>query len=126
SAVIGGVGGVLIAPIVPLTPISYTLFIVPALAAALVGNFTKIGVTVGAALIIGMLQSEATNLQTKGSLPSSGLSELVPLIVILVFLVVRGRELPARGAIIQQTLGLAPRPRGYVLPGAIIVVLGLG
>jgi ABC-type branched-subunit amino acid transport system ATPase component/branched-subunit amino acid ABC-type transport system permease component len=125
STVIAGVGGVFIATIVPLTPAAYTLLIVAALAAALVGNFTKIGVTVGAAMVIGMLQSEATNLQTKGWLPSSGLSDLVPLIVILVFLVFRGRELPARGAIIQRTLGLAPRPRGYVVPGVVIAVLGV-
>ena len=126
STVIAGVGGVLIAPIVPLTPDSYSLFIVAALAAALVGNFTRIGVTVAAAVIIGMLQSEATYLQTKSWMPSSGLTDLVPLLVILIFLVLRGQELPSRGAIIQRTLGRAPRPRGYVVPGALIVVLGLG
>src|SRR5580693_8040304 len=126
STVIAGVGGVLVAPIVPLTPDSYSLFIVAALAAALVGNFTRIGVTVAAAVVIGMLQSEATYLQTKSWLPSSGLTDLVPLLVILVFLVLRGRELPGRGAIIAKTLGRAPRPRGYVVPGALIVVLGLG
>jgi ABC-type branched-subunit amino acid transport system ATPase component/branched-subunit amino acid ABC-type transport system permease component len=126
STVIAGVGGVLVAPIVPLTPDSYSLFIVAALAAALVGNFTRIGVTVAAAVVIGMLQSEATYLQTKSWLPSSGLTDLVPLLVILIFLVLRGQELPSRGAIIQKTLGRAPRPRGYVVPGAVIVVLGLG
>ena len=126
STVIAGVGGVLVAPIVPLTPDSYSLFIVAALAAALVGNFTRIGVTVAAAVVIGMLQSEATYLQTKSWLPSSGLTDLVPLIVILIFLVLRGQELPSRGAIIAKTLGRAPRPRGYVAPGALIVVLGLG
>jgi ABC-type branched-subunit amino acid transport system ATPase component/branched-subunit amino acid ABC-type transport system permease component len=126
STVIAGVGGVLVAPIVPLTPDSYSLFIVAALAAALVGNFTRIGVTVAAAVVIGMLQSEATYLQTKSWLPSSGLTDLVPLLVILIFLVLRGQELPSRGAIIQKTLGRAPRPRGYVVPGVVIVVLGLG
>jgi ABC-type branched-subunit amino acid transport system ATPase component/branched-subunit amino acid ABC-type transport system permease component len=126
STVIAGVGGVLVAPIVPLTPDSYSLFIVAALAAALVGNFTRIGVTVAAAVVIGMLQSEATYLQTKSWLPSSGLTDLVPLLVILIFLVLRGQELPSRGAIVQKTLGRAPRPRGYVVPGALIVVLGLG
>jgi ABC-type branched-subunit amino acid transport system ATPase component/branched-subunit amino acid ABC-type transport system permease component len=126
STVIAGVGGVLVAPIVPLTPDSYSLFIVAALAAALVGNFTRIGVTVAAAMVIGMLQSEATYLQTKSWMPSSGLTDLVPLLVILIFLVLRGQELPSRGAIIQKTLGRAPRPRGYVGPGVLIVVLGLG
>ncbi|HTR92577.1 MAG TPA: branched-chain amino acid ABC transporter permease/ATP-binding protein [Trebonia sp.] len=125
STAIVGIGGVLISPIVPLTPASYSLFIVPALAAALVGNFSKIGVTVAAALAIGMLESEATYLQTKSWLTSAGLPDLVPLLVILVFLVVRGRELPARGALIAKSLGRAPRPRGYLVPGVVIVVLGL-
>jgi ABC-type branched-subunit amino acid transport system ATPase component/branched-subunit amino acid ABC-type transport system permease component len=124
STVIAGVGGVLIAPIVPLIPNAYALFIVAALAAALVGNFTKIGVTVAAALVIGMLQSEATYLQGKSWAPQSGLTDLVPLIVILIFLVLRGQELPARGAIIQRTLGLAPRPRGYIVPAMVIAVAG--
>ena len=124
STMIAGVGGVLIAPVVPLIPNAYALFIVAALAAALVGNFTKIGVTVGAALVIGMLQSEATYLQGKSWAPQSGLTDLVPLLVILIFLVLRGQELPARGAIIQQTLGLAPRPRGYVVPAVVIAVAG--
>ncbi|HUE69233.1 MAG TPA: branched-chain amino acid ABC transporter permease, partial [Candidatus Acidoferrum sp.] len=39
SAVVAGVSGILIAPIVPLAPLSYTLFIVPALAAAILGGF---------------------------------------------------------------------------------------
>ena len=125
STAIVGIGGILIAPIVPLTPASYSLFIVPALAAALVGNFSSIGVTVAAALAIGMLESVATYLQTKSWLTAAGLPDLVPLLVILVFLVLRGRELPDRGAIISRTLGQAPRPRGYVVPGVVIVVLGL-
>ena len=124
STIIAGIGGVLIAPIVPLTPDQFNLFIVAALAAALVGNFTKIGVTVAAALVIGMLQSEATYLQGKSWAPESGLTDLVPLIVILGFLVVRGQELPSRGAIIQQTLGQAPRPRSYLVPGLVIAVVG--
>jgi len=124
STVIAGVGGVFIAPIVPLTPAAFSLFIVAALAAALVGNFTKIGVTVIAALVIGMLQSEATYLQGKSWAPQSGLTDLVPLIVILLFLVVRGQELPSRGAIIQQTLGRAPRPRGYLTGGVFIAAAG--
>src|SRR5215472_5332591 len=124
STMIAGIGGVFIAPIVPLIPDAYGLFIVAALAAALVGNFTKIGVTVAAALVIGMLQSEATYLQGTSWAPQSGLTDLIPLIVILVFLVLRGQELPARGAIIQQTLGLAPRPRGYTVPAVVIAVAG--
>src|SRR3546814_18082347 len=64
STVVAGISGILIAPIVTMTPSSYTLFIVPALAAAMVGGFSKLGTAIIAGLAIGMIQSEMTPLQT--------------------------------------------------------------
>ncbi|MFF5306565.1 ATP-binding cassette domain-containing protein [Streptomyces sp. NPDC013161] len=126
SSAVAGLSGILIAPIVPLVPVSYTLFIVPALAAALVGNFTALIPAVGAGLVIGMLQSELQFLQGKWSwLPQAGLAQLVPLAVILAYLVVRGRPLPTRGALIQQTLGRAPRPERVLIPAVVSTVLGV-
>ena len=126
STMVAGLSGILIAPIVPLVPVSYTLFIVPALAAALVGNFSAMGWTVVAGLGIGMLQSEMTHLQSTVSwFPQSGMGELVPLVMILIFLVLRGKPLPSRGAIIQQTLGRAPRPKGLLVPAVISVVVAV-
>lgn len=126
STAVAGLSGILIAPIVPLIPVSYSLFIVPALAAALVGNFNAIWLTVIAGLAIGMLQSEMTNLQsTVDWFPAAGMAELVPLVLIFVFLVIRGRPLPSRGAIIQSTLGRAPRPKGLVVPTVISAVLAV-
>jgi ABC-type branched-subunit amino acid transport system ATPase component/branched-subunit amino acid ABC-type transport system permease component len=117
SAAVAGLSGILIAPIAPLVPISYTLFIVPALAAAILGRFQYLVPAVVAGLVIGMFQSEATYLRSQHSwLPSSGLAELVPLILILLVLVVRARPLPTRGALIQQTLGRAPRPHDLAAP----------
>ena len=105
-----------------LSPLSYTLFIVPALAAAILGRFQYVVPAVLGGLAIGMLQSEVTYLQSQHSwLPSSGMAELVPLALILAVLVVRGRPLPTRGALIQQTLGRAPRPRHIVLTAAVVV-----
>jgi ABC-type branched-subunit amino acid transport system ATPase component/branched-subunit amino acid ABC-type transport system permease component len=125
SAAVGGVAGILIAPIVTLSPLSYTLFIVPALAAAILGRFQYIVPAVLGGLAIGMLQSEVTYLQSQHSwLPSSGLAELVPLVLILAVLVVRAKPLPTRGALIQQTLGRAPRPRRIALTAAVWSVVG--
>ncbi|QGP88125.1 ATP-binding cassette domain-containing protein [Gordonia sp. 135] len=127
STMIAGLAGILIAPIVPLIPVSYTLFIVPALAAALVGNFSAIGPAVAAGLGIGVLQSEMTHLQASVSwMPQSGMAELIPLAMILIFLVVRGKPLPTRGAIIQNTLGAAPRPRNLLIPAIVGIVVALG
>ncbi|MGW2048867.1 ABC transporter permease subunit [Streptomyces sp. NPDC001858] len=126
SSAIAGLSGILIAPIVPLVPVSYTLFIVPALAAALVGNFTAVIPAVGAGLVIGMLQSELQFLQGKWSwLPQAGLAQLVPLAVILAYLVVRGRPLPTRGSLIQQALGRAPRPDRILVPALVSTALAV-
>lgn len=117
SAAVAGLAGILIAPLSPLTPIQYTLFVVPALAAAVVGNFTSIGVIVTAGFAIGMLQNEAKALAFQHSwLPSTGAGELIPLIIIVGALVVTGRGMPVRGMLVRQTLGRAPRPRGLLLP----------
>jgi ABC-type branched-subunit amino acid transport system ATPase component/branched-subunit amino acid ABC-type transport system permease component len=126
SAGVAAVAGILIAPIVPATPIGYTLFIVPALAAAIIGQFNMMVPAVLAGLAIGMTQSELAYLQGRHSwLPSSGLSELVPLALILLVLVARAKPLPSRGVIIQQTLGRAPRPSSLPRPALIGGALGV-
>ncbi|MET4165428.1 MULTISPECIES: branched-chain amino acid ABC transporter permease/ATP-binding protein [Gordonia] len=126
SSVLAGLGGILIAPLVSLNPVAYTMFIVPALAATLVGNFSSIWLTVIAGIAIGALQSEATNLQnTFDWIPKTGLSEAIPLILILGFLVVKGRPLPDRGAVVRQALGRAPRPERIVLPALVSIALAV-
>jgi ABC-type branched-subunit amino acid transport system ATPase component/branched-subunit amino acid ABC-type transport system permease component len=125
SAAIAGMAGILIAPIVPLVPVAYTLFIVPALAAAIVGRFQWLGVAVAAGLAIGMLQSEAQYLVSQHHwLPSSGVPELVPLALILGVLVAWAKPLPSRGAVVQRTLGRAPRPNQLAIPTVVATTAG--
>ena len=120
SAAVAGLAGVLIAPIVPLVPSAYTLFIIPALAAAILGRFQNLVPAVVAGLAIGMIQSLTTQLQVQHSwLPSSGLPEMVPLVLIIAVLAIRARPLPSRGALIQQSLGRAPRPGKVTLPALV-------
>src|SRR6202034_112029 len=129
SAAVAGLAGILISPLVPLVPEAYSLFIVPALAAAILGRFQGMTIAVGGGLIIGMLQSEASYLQSRYSwLPPSGIPEFIPLALILVVLIWRAPNLPARGELIRSSLGRAPRPRGLTLPtvvaaAAAVVVL---
>jgi ABC-type branched-subunit amino acid transport system ATPase component/branched-subunit amino acid ABC-type transport system permease component len=129
SATVAGAAGILIAPLSPLTPITYTLFVIPALGAAVVGGFAALVPTVIGGIAIGMLQSEGGSLAAQHSwLPRTGSSELVPLIVILVALLVTGRAMPVRGLLVRQPLGRAPRPRGLALPtigGFLIGVVAL-
>lgn len=119
SAAVAGLAGILISPILPLVPAAYTLFIVPALAAAIVGRFQYAGTAVVVGLAIGMIQSDLVFIRSKHLwLPSSGLADLVPLLVIIVMLVVRSQPLPGRGALAeQQSLGRAPRPRHILTNG---------
>lgn len=112
---------------------SYTLFIVPALAAALCGNLTKLGPAIIAGLLIGVAQSELTYLQsTVDWFPASGTAELVPLILILILLVARRDRLPQRGSVTAPSLGRAPRPRNLyvpllaVIPAAVLLVATQG
>jgi ABC-type branched-subunit amino acid transport system ATPase component/branched-subunit amino acid ABC-type transport system permease component len=129
GSAIAGLSGILIAPIVPLVPLAYTLFIVPALAAAILARFELVFVAAAAGLVIGMLQSETQYLEAQvGWLPKSGLPEMVPLVLIMLVLVVRARPLPTRGALLLRTLGRAPRPRHMVptaMGGMVIVVIAL-
>lgn len=120
SAVVAGLAGILISPLVPLVPGTYTLFIVPALAAAVLGRFSVMSAAVIGGLLIGVLQSEAVFLQNSYSwFPSSGTAELIPLVIVLLVLVARGKPLPARGSLVERTLGSAPRPTSVRLPLAI-------
>jgi ABC-type branched-subunit amino acid transport system ATPase component/ABC-type branched-subunit amino acid transport system permease subunit len=126
SSAVAGLAGILIAPIVPLVPTAYTLFIIPALAAAIIGRFQYMIWAVVAGLAIGMIQSEMTYVQARNAwLPSSGLPELVPLLLIIIMLVIWAKPLPARGAVIQQTLGRAPRPGPIALPTLACTAAGV-
>jgi sulfate-transporting ATPase len=127
SATVAGAAGILIAPIIPLTPVTYTLLVVPALAAALVGGFQNLIPTVLAGIGIGMLQSEVLIQALRTSwLPQTGSAELIPLIVILVALLVTGRALPERGGFVRHPLGRAPRPRGLLVPVVVGTAVGIG
>ncbi|WP_007508085.1 branched-chain amino acid ABC transporter permease/ATP-binding protein [Pseudofrankia saprophytica] len=125
SCAVAGAAGILIAPVSPLAPTTYTLFVVPALAAAVVGGFQNLVPSVIAGLVIGMVQAEALSLAAQHSwLPRTGSAELVPLIVIVIALVATGRGMPVRGGLVRQPLGLAPRPRALTLPTIAGTVVG--
>jgi branched-chain amino acid transport system permease protein len=117
STVVVALLGVLVATVNgSIDPVTITLLVVPALAAALLGNFTSFGLTVLAALGIAMLQNLVVFLSTKPWFPHTslgpipGVGEAVPFAVIVVALLVRGRSLPVRGALAPPRLPAVPRP----------------
>lgn len=139
ASVLAGLAGILVSPIAALNPVSYTLLVVPALAAALVGRLSSFGVTVAAALALGMAQSELLRLQERFSwIPRTGARDALPLVVVLVGLALSpsgplsgrhgvGKGL-GRGAGRQARLPLALSPRrpvAWAVAGVAAASLGL-
>ena len=134
-AVAGGLSAlaaILLAPIVTLNAAVLSVAVLPALAAALVGRFSSFGITVAAALLIGVVQSEILLFQPDiaewlGVSASSltGLVQAVPLAIILGYMVVTGRSRLQRG----ETVARLPLPgsgRVSLLPLVVGVALGAG
>jgi ABC-type branched-subunit amino acid transport system permease subunit len=107
-----GLFGALVASLTPVAPASFALFVVPGLAAAMLGGMSSFGWTVVAGLAIGMLESVVQYWQASYTfLPREGLTDLVPLVLLITVMLARGRGLPERGALIHRTLPSAPPPR---------------
>ena len=119
--VLGGMlaatAGILIVPITGLLVTNLTLLVIPAMAAALLGNFTSYPLTLLAAIVIGVGQSELSNYVTQ-----PGWSDSLPFILIIAILVVRGRALPLRSQVLERLPKLGT---GVIKPKAIIFFGGL-
>ena len=129
STVLAGLFGILAAPInQSIDPITITLLIVPALAAALLARFNSFIITMAAGLGIGMLVSWIQLVSNKSWFPKAGgsalpgLTDALPFLIIIVVLALRGKSLPTRGSIETIKLPFAPRSKG-AFPATM--VLGL-
>jgi ABC-type branched-subunit amino acid transport system ATPase component/ABC-type branched-subunit amino acid transport system permease subunit len=127
---LAALAAILLAPILTLNGAILSVALLPALAAALVGRFSSFAITVAAALGIGILQSEVSLFQPDIASaldvsPASltGLSQAVPLIIILVVAVVSGRLRPARG----ESVARLPLPgSGQITRWALVVGIAVG
>jgi ABC-type branched-subunit amino acid transport system permease subunit len=100
--------GILVAPITGLTPSNFTLFIIPALGAALVARFTSFTVAVAAGVAMGMAQSVLQIMEIRLDwMPSINLAAGLPLVIIVVAMMLRGQVLPGRGAVERGRLPMA-------------------
>ncbi|MFF7472327.1 ABC transporter permease [Streptomyces sp. NPDC008092] len=125
SSVLAGLLGILAGPITGLDPVTNSLFIVPALAVAIVGRLRSFGITVAAGIALGMVQSVVLKLQGDYSwLPQTGLREVLPFLVIVVTLAVSGGSLPSRGT--EEDPRLPPVPRGGASPVTVGTTLLAG
>jgi len=134
-AIAGGLSAlaaILLAPIIGLNAAVLSLAVLPALAAALVGRFSSFGITVLAALGIGIIQSEIGLFQPDiakafgvSAASLTGLVAAVPLAIILVYMIATGRSRLQRG----ESMARLPLPgsgRVSLLPLVIGVVMAVG
>jgi branched-chain amino acid transport system permease protein len=114
-----------------LDPTTITLLVIPAIAAALLGKFTSVSLTVVAGLSIGFIQAWIQVLSTEHWFPQvggqavPGFEQLVPLLVIVGVLWFRGKHLPARGSLETTRLPYAPKPVRVYPWAAIGLVAGV-
>jgi ABC-type branched-subunit amino acid transport system ATPase component/ABC-type branched-subunit amino acid transport system permease subunit len=131
--VLAGFIGILVSPITTLVPTQFSLLIVPALAAALLGRLSSFAVTVAAGIFLGMVRNVLVLLtQNVSWLPDSGVSEVVPLIGIIVGLMLMGRSIPGRGTSLESDLPPVPAvgARSFVILscwlGGFLLILAFG
>lgn len=129
ASLLGASIGTLFASTSSLSPESYTLYVVPALGAILIGNFASFPVTAVAGLTIAIVQSWVVPLQLSFSwFPKVGAVDGIPFVVIIVAMVVRGRGLPIRGSLTPPRLPISREPRhitAWTAGLAVVTVLSL-
>ncbi|MDG1845181.1 MAG: ABC transporter permease [Acidimicrobiales bacterium] len=102
STLVTGLAGILALDLVSLSPNRYTLFVIPALGAALFGNLTSPWLATIGGVLLGVFQSATAGLTLKSWwpewIPSEGLRHATPLLMIIIFQYTRGHKLPVRGS----------------------------
>lgn len=118
ASVVAAVFGILAASLSNgVNTVNYTLLVVPALAGALVGALRSFWVTAATCLVLGMVRSELSLLQIKSWWPDfarTGMRDVLPFIVIVGILFLRGRSLPTRASMVDAKLAFAPKPRNVL------------
>jgi branched-subunit amino acid ABC-type transport system permease component len=128
ASVLGGLAVILIEPIAGISPTTTTLLVIPALAAALLGRLESFVIATASGLAIGMAQSLILGWSVRPDtnwipewLPTTGLQQAVPVIVIIIVLALRGDALPDRSAITGRRLPPSPEPR-HVTAWTVVLV----
>jgi branched-chain amino acid transport system permease protein len=106
ASALAGTIGIIGSSLGGVSPFNFSLFVVPAFAAALAARLKSIPVALCVAVAIGAFEAVAVHLVAQRSVPSffqGGISTLVPFVAIVVALMVVGSRLPNRAAILELT-----------------------
>src|SRR5205085_10035544 len=120
ASVLATLAGVLVGPITGVNPATSALLVVPALAAAVVGDLSSFSITTATGLILGMAQSEITHIQSShGWLSRVGVGDALPFVVIVAAVAARGRLGRRSDLAVRSRLPLAGLPR-HIVRNAVI------
>ncbi|MUH50347.1 MAG: ABC transporter permease [Actinobacteria bacterium] len=123
STLITGVLGIFAATVLrTIDPNVIPALIIPALTAALVGSFTSFGWTTFAAMVLGMqfglvkyFEAQHHWYPKSGTSIFPGMERVLPLVIIVLVLFLRGKSLPTRGAISSGRLPFSPTPPRWAI-----------
>jgi branched-chain amino acid transport system permease protein len=114
AAVVAAFSAIIVGPLQgSLTPIGLSALVIGALGAALLGGLRSIMIATVAGLALGSVQSLIQFWSSKDWFPEflrAGAKDVIPLLVIVIVLFVRGKSLPLRGTLEEKRLPLSPRP----------------
>jgi ABC-type branched-subunit amino acid transport system ATPase component/ABC-type branched-subunit amino acid transport system permease subunit len=130
AGMLSALAAILLAPIVTLEVSVISLTVIPALAAALVGRFSSFAITVGTALVVGVITAELSFFSPDVArilgVPQTGvtgLPQIVPLLIIVLVVAFSGRARLERG----EVLARLPLPgSGNVAPGPLLLGFAVG
>ncbi|WP_369211286.1 ABC transporter permease subunit [Streptomyces flavofungini] len=118
------------ASVSPLNPLSVALLVAPGLTAMLCGRLVHVVPAALAGLALGMAQGLLSFVTTKTWWPSwlstAGVTDALPLLVVIAVLALRGHTLPTRAGLVLDALPRVPppmRPRTLAVVGAALAIL---
>ena len=128
AGVVAAIGGILGGPATGLNPLTFTLFIVPALSVMLVARMTSLPIAAAFGIILGAIQSILIYLATLPWWPkwaASGIEQVLPLIIVIIVLVFYGKRLPARGSLQSIRLPDVSIPRIRAIPTVALLAVAV-
>ncbi len=117
-----GLVAVIGSPSLGLDPLSYTFYVLPGLAAALIARLRSVLVACVAGLAIGCFQSVLLLLSTYDWWPvwaQAGFGDTLPFLVVVVALFVNGRRLPQRGGLVTVRMPAVRPPTMRPVPALL-------
>ena len=104
ASALAGTAGIIGSSLGGVSPFNFSLFVVPAFAAALGARLKSIPTALVLAVAIGAFEAVAVHIVAQGNVPTffqGGISTLVPFVAIVLALMLVGSRLPNRAAILE-------------------------